>query len=305
MCKKRNLIVLASLLVLLTIAGSVFDLEIAKTAYIGQYFKENPFGIIFSFIGVIPTFVGWSFLGASILYLVRQKEEGKKRKWLTALSILLFVLAFFYFCNSLMLANASAFSVHWAIAYPIGLLTLVGAAYLGYRLCKNSDNPDLLKNLLFLACVSLVTMVVIMLTKEIMGRPRYRLVLAMGNEEFYKNWWESGKQIEQALGISVSSDQFASFPSGHSAYSMFAIFIFPAFTLFRSKWEKYRGLLFVCGIVWWALTAFSRMTVAAHYLTDVSIAGLVTIGAYALVLFGKKALDKKKERETSVKLENE
>jgi membrane-associated phospholipid phosphatase len=43
------------------------------------------------------------------------------------------------------------------------------------------------------------------------------------------------------------------------------------------------AVLFIAGIVWWGLTALSRMMVGAHYLTDVTIAGLVTIAAYALM----------------------
>ena len=185
MCKKRYLIALTFAVVLLAGLGSVFDLQIAQAVYFGERFKENPFGIIFAFIGIIPTFVGWSFLGASILYLARKKvEEKKKRGWLTALAVLLFVLSFFYFCNTLFLVNASAFSVHWSIAYSIGLAVIIGAAYLGYVLSKNSDNAQLLNRLLFLTVVSLVTMVVTMLTKELMCRPRYRFVLGMDNCPF-------------------------------------------------------------------------------------------------------------------------
>ena len=94
MYKKRNIAIAVVALVLLglTVCGSFWDYEIATALYWGQQPAENFFGVLFAFIGVIPTFVGWSFLGASILFLSKRQVCGKiKRRLLIALSILLFV----------------------------------------------------------------------------------------------------------------------------------------------------------------------------------------------------------------------
>jgi membrane-associated phospholipid phosphatase len=72
-----------------------------------------------------------------------------------------------------------------------------------------------------------------------------------------------------------------SFPSGHSAYSMFAIFIFPI--LVDNKSKKYESILFICGVIWWILTAYSRITIGAHYLTDVCFGGLITLISYVII----------------------
>jgi membrane-associated phospholipid phosphatase len=64
---------------------------------------------------------------------------------------------------------------------------------------------------------------------------------------------------------------------------MFAIFLFPALADYIGKLGKYKACLFACGLIWWAITALSRLTIGAHYLTDVTIAGLVTILAYLIV----------------------
>ena len=296
MCKKRGIGIfsIVVLLLLLTCWGSFKDYQLAQNFYLGQTAKENIFGVIFAFIGILPTFVGWSFLGASILYLAKNKvAHAKKRGWLIALAVFLFVLAFFFFCNTLMMVNDTAFSVHWAIAYSIGITVLVGVAFLGYALAKRSNNPVLLEKLLFLVAISLITMIVVMSTKGIMDRPRFRWVMKMPSTEYFRNWWESGSSIKEKFAASAVSDEFSSFPSGHSAYAMFAIFLFPAFADFLPKLEKHRTMLFWGGFVWWALTAFSRLTVGAHYLTDVCIAGLITIAAYALALLLRKYLRKK------------
>ena len=128
MQKRHNisLSIAAVILLALTACGSIWDFEIANAVYIGQSPSENIFGILFSYIGILPTFVGWSFLGASIFRL-SQKQIGntRKRRWLIAFAVLLFVLSLFYFCNTLYLSNANAFKVHFAVAYSIGIAVIV------------------------------------------------------------------------------------------------------------------------------------------------------------------------------------
>ena len=296
--KKRSHIsiyIAAALLLILTACGSVRDFDIANAIYLGEAPSENMFGIVFSFIGVIPTFVGWSFLGSSIFYLSnKQIADTKKRRWYIAFAILLFVLSFFYFCNTLYLSNANAFKVHFAVAYSVGLAVICTAAYLGYKLSEKSEDGELLKKVLFLAAVSLITVLIISCTKKIMCRPRFRFVLAMDDAEFFRSWWQSGRSLKAGLGTSGVSDEFASLPSGHSAYSMFAIFIFPVLGDYIRKLGAFKPYLFALGLLWWAATALSRLTIGAHYLTDVAIGGLVTIFAYTVVSVAGKIYLKRK-----------
>ena len=80
-----------------------------------------------------------------------------------------------------------------------------------------------------------------------MDRPRFRFVVESSNTDFFRNWWQSGKDIKTSIAQNAISDEFSSFPSGHSAYSMFAIFLFPAFADYNAKLQKYRGA-HVCGL---------------------------------------------------------
>jgi membrane-associated phospholipid phosphatase len=124
-----------------------------------------------------------------------------------------------------------------------------------------------------------------------MCRPRFRFVLDQDNVDYFKNWWESGREIKASLGMGMESDEFASLPSGHSAYSMFAIFIFPVLADYVFALKKFKAHLFAFGFIWWTMTAFSRLTVGAHYLSDVAIAGLVTIFSYLVVFIVKERLE--------------
>ena len=296
--QKQNRIsisIAAAILLILTVCGSFWDLEIANAVYIGQLPAENLFGITFSYIGIIPTFVGWSFLGASIFALSkRQVKDIRKRQRLIAFAVLLFVLSFFYYCNTLYISNANAFKIHIVAAYSIGIAVVCTAAYLGYKLSEKNENADLLNQALFLAAVSLVMLLIISTVKELMCRPRFRLVLAMDDVSYFKNWWQSGRALKESFGTDVVTDEFASLPSGHSAYSMFAIFLFPALADYISGLKKFKPHLFAFGFIWWATTALSRLTIGAHYLTDVTIAGLVTILAYIIASVMKKCCLSKK-----------
>lgn len=288
----------AVLLLVLTVCGSIWDLKIANAVYIGEMPSNNIFGIIFSYIGILPTFVGWSFLGASIFYLSKKQiENTRKRRGLMAFAVLLLVLSFFYYCNTLYLSNANAFKVHFAVAYSIGITVICIAAYLGYKLSEKSEDSELLIKVLFLATVSLVTLLIISSTKELMCRPRFRFVLATENTDYFRNWWQSGRSIKASLDTKIVTDEFASLPSGHSAYSMFAIFLFPTLADYVRGLKQFKPHLFALGFLWWAVTAFSRLTIGAHYLTDVTIAGLVTIFAYGTVSVVWRIYSKRKGTE--------
>lgn len=301
--QKQNHILIyitAVILLTLTVCGSVWDLQIANAVYIGQIPSENMFGIIFSYIGIMPTFVGWSFLGASIFCLSKKQIENReKRRRLIGFAVLLFVLSFFYFCTTLYISNANAFKIHFAVAYPVGLAIICVAAHIGYRLSKKSKDRELLKKALFLAAVSLVTLLIVSSAKEIMCRPRFRFVLATDDISCFRNWWQSGRSLKESFDTGTVTDEFASLPSGHSAYAMFAIFLFPALADYADEPQKFKPYLFILGFLWWAATAFSRLTTGAHYLTDVTIARLVTILAYAIVLFAMRIYMKRKDASPS------
>jgi membrane-associated phospholipid phosphatase len=184
--------------------------------------------------------------------------------------------------------------VPFLVAYSIGIAVICVVAYLGYKLSEKSDDSKLLSKALTLAVVSLLTLLIISTIKELMCRPRFRFVLAMDNPDYFRSWWQSGRSIKESLGTKIVTDEFASLPSGHSAYSMFAIFIFPVLVDYVRALKKCKLLLFVLGFVWWALTAFSRLSVGAHYLTDVTIAGMVTILSYGIVSIVKRIYLKRK-----------
>ena len=295
MCYKiqKRYIALICIVFIMILIGSFYDLDIAKTCYIGQYPSDNTFGIVFSYIGIIPTFVGWSFLGTVILFLSKNVSQRKHKIFIIIIAIFQYVLSFFFFCNNIMFTNHNILKVHWLIAYGIGIIVLLLSVYGGYLFAKKSNNPNLLNEALFISLISIITMFVAMIVKEVMARPRYIFVLETNDYNFFINWWESGHSLKSSVSSSVISENFKSFPSGHSAYSMFSIFIFPFLIKFNKTSQKYELILFICGIIWWGLTSYSRITVGAHYLTDVCFGGLITLISYLIIHLTTKKIFRK------------
>ena len=77
---------------------------------------------------------------------------------------------------------------------------------------------------------------------------------------------------------------------------MFAIILFPTISEYIGGQKRIKSLLFLFGFVWWVLTALSRLTMGAHYLTDVAFGGLITLTAYIIVLIAKNIYIKQKNK---------
>ena len=292
---RKRYIFLIGIIFALFLLGSFYDYAISNALYIGQHPSENIFGIIFSYIGVIPTFIGWSFLGTVIWYCCKNEVVKKKKIFLKSIAILQYILSFFFFNNAIMFTNDNVFNIHWLIAYTIGMITIALSIYGGYLFVKKSNNKNLLKDAIFISIISIITMVLTMTIKEAMSRPRYTFILEMNDHNFFINWWENGHAIKNSIGENVISEYFKSFPSGHSSYSMFAIFIFPLLGNYNNVSKGKEMIFFILGIIWWILTAYSRITVGAHYLTDVSFGGMITLIGYLITLLIFKNKNKKFE----------
>lgn len=154
--------------------------------------------------------------------------------------------------------------MHFVVAYSIGIAVVCGAAYLGYKLAEKGEDDELLQKAIFLAVVSLVTLLIISITKELMCRPRFRYVLATNDLDYFRSWWQSGREIKESLGNDVVTDEFASLPSGHSAYSMFAIFLFPTIADYVGKLKKIQAASFC---TWLCLVGDNSILTPHHWST--------------------------------------
>ena len=117
------------------------------------------------------------------------------------------------------------------------------------------------------------------------------MIIETNDYNFFINWWENGRTLKTSLETIESVDNFKSFPSGHSAYAMFSVFIFPFIIRSKNKSSKNGLILFLCGIVWWGVTAYSRITIGAHYLTDVCFGAIITLLSYIIAIIIMKKVN--------------
>ena len=277
------------------IIGSFVDLSLMESLFS----ENNTFGLVLSVIGTMPGYGCLAILGGGMFAMALKKDEFS-----IPYRFIFYVLMATGLVTSIFFAGREFFGVNgfsgaapeW-VGYLIALPVMAGLFYLGYRIAINSDNNRLwvlmivLMIAIFIALVPGVTAL-----KSIFHRPRYRIVVRYGYEEFH-NWWQRCTNYKDVMAATnVGKDEFKSFPSGHvgaaSVFMLCAAFL----PLVNSKYERIQLPIFYAGLAWSLLIAFSRILVGAHFLSDVSMGGMLTticlIVAYYVVMKGKLGLPK-------------
>lgn len=260
------------------IFGSFFDLQIS-TAIASS---TNYFGLAISALGPTIAFASIALMGGGFIAF------AIKGQYPIILKILFYGLAAACLGVSIFYPGGEWFGINgfygaaqeW-VGYLIVLLPEAAAMVGGYFLFKDIEN----KNMWIVFCAVIVTLCIVLLPiisglKGVMHRPRYRL-LAVTDAVSFHNWWEpfADYKTYTLAPYNFASDNFKSYPSGHTAEASILIVASTLFPLASKKLEKIQLPLFLgsCGLV--LLVAFARILAAAHFLSDVST------GATAMILF--------------------
>lgn len=119
--------------------------------------------------------------------------------------------------------------------------------------------------------------------KMIWGRPRFRVLLVDPSIPF-QNWWQIGSSAaaKSSVWYQTDPDLFKSFPSSHTvtAAISFAWCILP---LVDRRRARYGVLIVSTAFFWTFITAFSRLVLGAHFLTDVSAGYLLSLSTITLL----------------------
>ncbi|MCR5309535.1 MAG: phosphatase PAP2 family protein [Bacilli bacterium] len=264
------------------IFGSFFDLEINKALYA----PNNAFGLGFAAFG---PWIGYGFLvllcGFFHRFAIKEKNIWLKIGFflLSAAGLVVSVKLSADKVTSINGFNCPDWTWLWIIIVAILFIPLF---ILGDRYGKKTDDKAILWIMVILAGFMLIELVPIaQILKNVMRRPRYRVVAEelFNNNVIFMDWWKPYKKYatlkEQfAEGYPSFSEQFKSFPSGHASVAALLIFGLPYLTFIEPKLKGKENLLFGIGLGFTILMAFSRMTVGAHYLSDVSF------GAFLMVI---------------------
>jgi len=264
------------------IIGCFFDYEINAALFIDP--KVNVFGQIFSSFMPLVNYIFFSMMAGMALYFF----TAEKNK-LNQITYIIFAIVF-YGC-AVYFTQDKVFSINGLGVFKgtekyqwlawVGCALIEGVfVYLGFLYGKHNNNKRAFyAGLLLTVAIVWALVPLTQLLKVIVKRPRFRTIGVI-NGSVFTNWWEPfNEQYEviQQSYVENISEEFKSFPSGHTGEAALLMFALPFLSKLEPKLRNKETLAFFIGFVYTLLMALSRMTMGAHYLTDICVGALLTI----------------------------
>lgn len=259
------------------ILGSFLDLQISSAIAS----PNNYFGITISAICPTLGFAGVAVMGGGFIALI---VKGKYPIWLKiifgVLAACCYGVAVYYPAGEYFGVNGFYGAVPEWMGYLIVVIPEAAAVVGGYFLFKDCQN----KNIWIVFCVIiglllLALLLVIPQIKDNVRRPRYRIISQV-KEIPFRQWWESSKgEYKEWMKLYniESSDNFKSFPSGHTAETSILLVVATFFPMAHKKMHKYQMPCFYVACALVLFVALARILAAAHFLSDVSWGAFVIL----------------------------
>lgn len=271
------------------VLGSFFDLQISTSLYsaFGDPSK-NVFGLIFSAFMPLFSYASLSFFGGyAVRFGLDQEKLWQKLVFIIG-GIGCFVFTIMYTGDKIASPNAFNDESLNLLGYMVGLVVEGGTAVFGYLVARKHHNATYAFSMLVIfVFMSLCFITYTFIIKEVFRRPRFRCVSDLSAFYVpgakYIDWWVPFRseylKIDAALsptmGHDFISEGFKSFPSGHTSEAAVMIFGLPYLGLVIPKFKGKESILLLVGFAFTVVMAFSRITMGAHYLSDVSMGGLL------------------------------
>ena len=288
MKKRFHLLIIAGVLLIGFILGSIYDLQIDQALWS----KDNPFGLIMASFGVYPCYAGLAFIGGGLLETTMQRKELHilGRIFCFFLSGLAYVMAIYLCGKEWPSVNGyNVPNIAW-LSYLISAIVFGAVYFLAFMVCRKGDQKQMWRVLICMVIIFTIALLPAgFLIKLVIHRPRYRYLVRSGTVPFH-NWWENCADYKQIIadnptieGFPITKEDFKSFPSGHSGTGMIMAMFLPYFAYFFPKLKGKEILLFYGGAAFGFLMMFSRMLVGAHYLTDTCMGSLIVMVVFYVV----------------------
>lgn len=264
---RAYIIIFYALSIAALIAAAFVDLDLDK--WLNN--PQNPFAIWFCNTGEMPSRLICPIAGTVLFITSKTKLQRLGGAFVTIAgsAYLGYHIASYFFLEE----NMVLFGVVYGLGF--GITCLIISKYI--KIPKRS-----VEALRTIAIISIIVMFIqigiIEGSKYLWGRVRFRDLLAQGSFEDFTAWYHPN-------GINGNK----SFPSGHTAGAgMSYLMMFLPFV--SKKWDSRRALCFVVPLVYTSVVAFTRLVMGAHYLSDVTVGGMVsfTIIIIAIKFFKKK-----------------
>ncbi len=257
MMKNKTVIVSLIFAILLCIFAFT-DLQISHSLYE----PTNKIALFLQAIGEIPAMLIALFCS---MYLFKtRKNKGSRGYYLSGIGYGVIILLF-AFIASFMLVHYLTISKS---SIPIIMICFIVATYMISKSWSKYDDVRLRD----IALIGLLSVVIVLITFNLIklgwGRERYRHMISIGSFEGFSKWF-----IPQGI---AKSDEFMSFPSGHSANAALVIWLSLLPGYFASFKRKKIGVwIFI--LMWMILVPVSRIMVGAHFASDVTVGVAISL----------------------------
>lgn len=282
---KKNTTIIGVIVLICMAIGSFYDLSLSQ--YLWN--MNSSFGKLGAAYGQAPAGYGLSMIGALLLYITEKEKTFK------AIGS--------YFMGALFLSGGILVCFHGptkylelpnVVLYSISLIVMVVVNGIMLRIVKNTDKQTIKQFLKFTCFIIIGAMLVVNILKLAWERPRMRMLsqveyAALGVA--FQPWWQIGSKVKEAIiAVGVASDEFKSFPSGHTAGAA-CMLIITALPYLNERFKGKENLLFWVSVVFSFLVGLSRIVMGAHFLTDITMGFAITFVmtkvAYQIFLKGK------------------
>ena len=277
MVKKWDFLIVIGIALIGIVVGSFIDLQISQHLY----FPNNTFGVVFAGLGEAPGYAAFSFVATLALLLGIKSYH----RWFQKVPLILFgaagiVLSIYFQADHMVCVDGFNIPSLWYVGVIVATIISAVGVLFGIYVFKNSKAENLILYVVTLCFIIIVAILLVQGVKIIMQRPRFRFLISEeGSLEYFCSWWQRGHDVKIAFP-DIASDEFKSFPSGHTNVGALLIPVVAYLPTMCEKIKVNARILFYGAFVYTLVLAVSRITVAAHFLTDVSFGILFTALVY-------------------------
>lgn len=238
------------------------------------YSPSNPVAIIFEAFCYWPLYLPFVLLGMVWTFLYRRDPARH------VLGELLVITAFFILFNQSLpnLAERGLFSLsNAAMAFASLALTLIGTLAV-ISLASHWDKPTLVRTELAAKlgiALCIADNVVINLLKLVWNRARFDEMAAAGSFANFSPWYLPG------------GNGGTSFPSGHTAAACGILVLLILPVLFK-RWKGRELVLTICCYLYIGVSAFFRVMVGRHFLSDTIAAAVIMTLLFLLLTHSRR-----------------
>lgn len=264
---KVNIILFYAFAAVALIAAVFCDLELDKLLNN----PEDVFSIWFRNTGEIPGRLICPVAGTVLFYTYKNKLEC-----VAGFCIALGGSAYFgYYIGKYFFLedNRMLFSIIYGVGFGIAALII------GSFIKIPEKYRDVLRKTAIIGIIVMFAQIALIEgMKYLWGRVRFRDLLKAGSFDAFTPWYHLN-------GINGNK----SFPSGHTAGAGMS-YLMMLLPYMSEKWKKRAQLCFWLPFVYTSIVAFTRLVMGAHYLSDVTMGGIVS---FSMVLIAMKVYETK------------